>query len=83
MTTNALNLELRDDIDPSGNNEHSVQLIHRDPNSDHVTTLGVFVISNGLNDHRMRTYRRAGDQGSADLVIQDEFGQMVDLKAAG
>ena len=83
MATNVLNLELRDDIDPSGNDETSVQLVHVDPNTDEVVTLGVFVITNGRDSHRLRTYRRAGDTGSADWSLQDENGQMVDLKAVG
>jgi hypothetical protein len=82
---NALNLELRDSEDPSGNGEKAVQVVHIDPDSEQVVTLGVFFLTNGNNpDHlRLRSYRRAGDEGSSDLCLQDENGQMVDLKAVG
>lgn len=80
---NALNLELRDGIDPSGNNETSVQVVYVDPESGAEVTSGLFLITNGLSTRRIHTYRRAGDAGSANHFLQDVNGQMIDAKAVG
>lgn len=78
---NCLNLELHDANDPSGNGESAVQLVRVDPDTNEFIALGVFVFSNGMNPHRVRLYRRAGDAGSEQWCLQDDAGRMLDASA--